>query len=86
MVREWNPGGGDIPTPEAERCKARVCGRSLARIADSNSTGGMGVSHVCVYSRDKWQKRGQSGQGWMDEVQRENKQKIPLGARFCTPF
>ena len=31
----------------AERSKARVCGRSLARIVDSNPTGGMGVCVVC---------------------------------------
>ena len=34
-----------MPIPVAERSKARVCGRSLAGIADSNPTRGM---DVCV--------------------------------------
>ena len=32
----------------AERSKARVCGRSLAGVADSNPAGGMDVCVVCV--------------------------------------
>ena len=37
-----------MPIPVAERSKARVCGRSFAGIARSNSAGGMDVSLVSV--------------------------------------
>jgi hypothetical protein len=41
---ESSQGSGlRTPFPVAERPKARVCGRSLARIADSNPTGGMNI-------------------------------------------
>ena len=36
------------PTPVAERSKARICSRSLAGAAGSNSAGGMDVYVVCV--------------------------------------
>jgi hypothetical protein len=36
-----------VPNPVGERSKARVCCRSLAGVAGSNSTAGMNVCVVC---------------------------------------
>ena len=44
---------GSKPIPVAERSKARVCCRSLAGVAGSNPTGGMGVCVVCCKWRQK---------------------------------
>jgi hypothetical protein len=41
-----------MPIPVAERFKARVCGRSLAEVAGSNSAGGI-MFVLCVVSKDK---------------------------------
>ena len=41
------PSGFQKPISVAERCKARVCGRSLAGITGSNPAGGMDVCVVC---------------------------------------
>ena len=41
------------PIPLVERSKARVCGRSLAGITGSNSTGGARM--FVLYSKDKSQ-------------------------------
>ena len=43
-----------MPTPVAERSKARVCVRTLTGVAGSNPAGGMDVCVVCVvYNKDK---------------------------------
>ena len=40
---------GRVPIPVAELSKARVCGRSLAGIAGSNSAGGIDICDSCEW-------------------------------------
>ena len=64
----------------AERCKACVCGRSLAGVAGSNPARGMDVSVLCVlYSKGQMSKPGQRSR---DKVQRK---KIPPGSCRSVP-
>jgi hypothetical protein len=58
-TRYWldGPGIESLPMPVAERSKARVCGRSLAGIASSNSAGVMDVCPLRVVRKHKNAKR-----------------------------
>ena len=63
----------------AERSKARIYGRSLARIAGSNPAGGMDVCLLCVlYSKDK--RHSQDNQyKEVEQVKYREREKNPTG-------
>ena len=67
----------------AERSKARVCGRSLAKVAGSNPAGAWMFVLCMLYSQANKAKPGQSGQ--RSRIQIKYKKKIPVGTRFSAP-
>jgi hypothetical protein len=66
------PGIHSLLIPVTDRSKARVCGRSLAGVADSNLAGGMDVCVVCCKERQKRKmQHSQDKETSTDEVQTE---------------
>ena len=84
------PGIEFLPIPVAARSEEWVCGRWLAGIAGSNSTGGMDVCLLWVlYSKRQKAKPGQSRQKSTYKKQKtKNKKKNNplLGRDFPHPF
>ena len=66
-----------------DRTKARVCGRSLTRVAGSNPAGGMGICVVCCTVKDK--RQSHNSQNKEVKIKYREQKKIPVGARFSAP-
>ena len=74
--------GIELPIPVAERCKARVCGRSLTGTADSDPPGAWMFVLCVLYSKDKRKRAWTIRKKEVRIKYKKRTKKFPVGARF----